>query len=300
MRSNPLPVDYIPFSLSTLAEGQEFSLEFDVTPSSHDKTVARLFESIHQPSSSDRRYAQLLPSELWAMARVLSSAFGRLNELVLARTHWEMHATRPPGSRLYATTRIGRILRRRLPICTTHTETRSADGTLLVRADDDVLLVHDCPMPFFEERPIPPEVVPETVLYRAPHEIYCRYEWDPSVWVNNIHTDEYANRCGFKRGLPEFPTYMDWIYHVAVETGWAQGGLFSIDLRRILPMYPGDVLDVVAYESGGGGLQIHFLADGVSRMSALLTRSAGRRRRRGVQAEAAAEEPAVVDVHRRP
>jgi hypothetical protein len=267
MASQPLPVEYTPMSSRTLAEGQTFGLSFRVHPSSHDKTLSGLLESVGAPLKPEAAYSCLLPSELWAMARVLSSVFGRLNELVLARTAWAMHGTTAPGAPLQARTVVGRIRKGRMPICTTHTDTFTESGVPLVHAVDDILLTHDCAKPFFVERSIASPPAGDPLLYRAVHRVYCRFEWDPLIWVNNIHTDEYARQCGFDRGLPEFPVYMDWIYHAAVQAGWLRGGPFSIKLRKILPIYTGDVVEVIAYQDGDS-LQVRFLKDGADRLVA--------------------------------
>ncbi len=267
MSSDPLPLEYTPLSASHLSEGQTFTIAFQVQPSSHDKTVSALFDSVDHPPAREDVYRRLLPSELWSMARVLSAAFGRLNELVLMRTAWAIHGTEAPGTPLTAKTAITRVRKGRRPICTTLTETRGAADALLVRADDDVLLMHDCPMPFYVERYVPAGPVPARVLYRASHKVYCRYTWDPAIWINNIHTDDYARQCGFEKGLPEFPVYMDWIYHAAVQAGWIDGPPFSIGLQKILPIYPDDLVDVIACEEDGR-LQVRFIREGMDRLVA--------------------------------
>lgn len=288
MGSQPLPVEYVPLSLRHLVEGRVVAVDFRVQASSHEKTVSELFESVgHRPSREDA-YRHLLPSEVWAMARALSASFGRLNELVLARTAWAIPSMADPGDPLTGRTTIARVHRRRLPMCTTHTETFGPDGKLLLRAEDDILLMHDCPKPFFVERSVVSAPVPRDVLYRDVHRVYCRYEWDPAIWVNNIHTDEYARQCGFERGLPEFPVYMDWIYHAAVQAGWIGDAPYSIALQRILPMYIGDTMDVVAYEERGR-LQVRFLRGETDRLVATVAAGveAPTRRRRARRASVA-------------
>jgi hypothetical protein len=271
MRTAPLPVEYTPFSQRTIQQGQTFAIRFDVQPASHQKTVARLFESVSRPPVNTQAYESLLPSEQWAMARVLSSAFGRLNELVLMRTAWQVAGRVPAGSPLSARTTIVSVRGGgRLPRCTTQTDTFDAAGTLLVRGDDDVLLSHDCEKPFYVERPVESAPVPPDVRYRARHVVYCRYVWDPSIWVNNIHTDEYARSCGFEGGLPEFPVYIDWVYHAAIQSGWISEPPFTIALRHILPMYVGETVEVVAYEEKDS-LVVRFLYGGTDRLFGRVT-----------------------------
>jgi hypothetical protein len=289
MSGDPLPVTYVPLSATNLVEGQVFPIDFRVRPSSHDKTVSELFSSVCRRPAHEEAYRRLLPSELWAMARALSACFGRLNELVLARTAWMIQDTVDPDAPLRARTVMSRVRRGRRPICTTSTETRDEAGALLLSAEDDVLLMHDCPKPFFVERPSVSPPPPAETRYRNEHRVYCRYEWDPAIWVNNIHTDAYARACGFEKGLPEFPVYMDWVYHAAVQADWITGPPFSIALHKILPIYIGELVDVVAYEEEGA-LRVRFIRDGMDRLVATVTAGAAlpAPRRRGAQRESVA------------
>ena len=273
MTSGQLPVGYTPFCISTARTGDVYTHRFQVKESSHLKTVSALLGSVGSTMTPAQTYGSLLPSELWAMARVLSSAYGRMNELALVRTVWHVYGTVESSTPLRARTTIGRIRVGRLPRCTTHSETTDADGRLLLQAADDVLMTHDCKKPFYEERPTPSARIPRELRYRHSHKVYFRYQWDPSLWFNNLHTDRYAQLCGFKKGVPEFPVYMDWIYHVACQTGWFKGGRFSIRIRRILPMYADDVVEVIAYEQDGN-LTARFIKDGVDRLVAKLSNRA--------------------------
>lgn len=141
-----------------------------------------------------------------------------------------------------------------------------------MRAEDKILMVHDCEKPFFAEPAYSEAVIPDNVRYRNQHSVYFRYEWDPAVWINNIHIDEYAQLCGFERGLPEFIIFMDWIYHAAVQSNWISDEPYLISLHKILPMYRNDVIDVVAFEQNGC-LQVRLLRAGMERIVAKVRRT---------------------------
>jgi hypothetical protein len=269
MSDRPLPSEYTPFSLNTVEEGRTYgTLSFSVNQESHDKAVSLLLNGMEHKPLEEEPYPLLLPSELWAMARVFSQSFGRLNEVGLARSVWRIFGSVEPTSSLTATaTVLAKIPRERVALCATRTDTCDAMGNLLMRADDKVVMAHDCKKPFFVEPPPVSPSLPHSVLYRNRHTVYFRYGWDPAVWSNNIHVDEYARLCGFERALPEFVVYMDWIYHAAVQCGWVSDGPFSISLHKILPMYLGERIDVVAYETPGC-LHIRLLKAGMERMVA--------------------------------
>lgn len=264
----------IPFSLTTLELGKDYGkIFFTVNQESHQKTVELLLNSMEQKPAEKNPYPLLLPSEMWAMARVFSQSFGRLNEVGLGRAVWRVEgAGRPSWPLVASATVTGKIPKGNLAICSTQTDTCDANGKLLMRAEDKILMVHDCKKPFFVEPAYSETVIPEKALYRNQHSVYFRYEWDPAVWINNIHVDEYAQSCGFERGLPEFIIFMDWIYHAAAQCNWINDGPFCISLHKILPMYRNDVIDVIAFEHNGC-LQVRLVRAGMERIVAKVRRA---------------------------
>src|SRR5579859_35677 len=81
----------IPFSLCALEQGKNYGQAlFTVNQESHQKTVELLLKSMDRKPAEKEPYPLLLPSELWAMARVFSQSFGRLNEVGLARAVWRV------------------------------------------------------------------------------------------------------------------------------------------------------------------------------------------------------------------
>lgn len=264
----------IPFSLATLEQGRTYGkVFFSVNQESHQKTVDLLLRSMELKPSDKHTYGLLLPSELWAMARVFSQSFGKLNEVGLARAVWHIAGSVKPSCPLAASATVtAKIPKGSMAFCGTQTDTCDESGKLLMRADDKILVVHDCEKPFFVEPAHSQATIPDKVLYRNRHTVYFRYEWDPAVWINNIHVDEYAQNCGFERGLPEFIIFMDWIYHAAVQCKWVSEAPFVISLHKILPMYRDDIIDVIAYEHAGC-LQIRLLRTGTERLVAKVKRA---------------------------
>lgn len=272
--SVPLPVEYTPLSTENLKVGQVFeSGVFFIRQASHDKAVAALLESLAEKPRGIANY--LLPGELWWWARALSPTFGRLNEVLLSKTTWDIHDTMSPESLLFARTKVLSFEERHgLVFCTTQTETRALiDGSLLLRAVDEVLLAHDCKKPFFSE-PSPRHVFPFLLAnprYDNEHTVYFRWSWDESDWKNNIHTDSYARECGFESGLPEFVTYMDWAYHAVEGSGWfVDNEPITIQLTKVLPLYRGETVRVITNREGEEQLHIRFLnKDGAERVVAV-------------------------------
>ena len=269
-RNKPLPIEYTPLSLANLPEKKVFGpVPFEVKASSHVKTVGALLGSVQRRAGDEDQYPLLLPSELWGWARVLSKSFGRLNEVGVSRTVWEFHGSAAPETSVLAkSTVVGSARRGKVAYCDILTETcEASSGRLLMRATDGFFLTHDCDKPFYTEPAPSKQALPGNLLYDNQHRVYFRFPWDLSVWVNNIHTDRYAQQCGFERGLPEFVTYADWIYHAAVKSGWTRGRPFALHLARVLPIYFEEVVRVVAWPEADV-LQFRFLRDEMERVVA--------------------------------
>lgn len=293
MSGEILPVEYVPMSLSNLEPGALFEqVTFRLRESSHWKTVDGLINSLQDAGPVEKSYSTLLPSEHWGLARVLCRTFGRLNEVAVGGAAWDIFGLAEVGASLRSQARIvGTSSKRGLAFCDTLHETFDAEtDRLLIRCRDRMILTHDCVKPFFfEPEPVVPEL-PGQLLYDNRHVVYHRYPWEPSLWENNIHVDEYAQLCGFARGLPEFVTYMDWIYHTATQSGWPTDSPFSIRFQKILPMYLGDSPRVVSWAEGDA-LHVRFLKEGAERVVAKLLPLPANAA--GASQSAACEEPAA-------
>lgn len=273
MTAHILPVEYIPMSINNLREGDEYeSVTFQLKERSHGKTVSGLINSLDHRPDDESAYTKLMPSEHWGFARVLCQSFGRLNEVALGGSTWDVFGLADLGTALRSGTRvIGTSSKRGFAFFDALTETHEvASGRLLMRCRDRLILTHDCVKPFFfEPKPVVP-TIPDELLYDNRHVVYHRYPWDPSLWENNIHVDEYAQSCGFAGALPEFVTYMDWVYHAATQSQWPLDRPFTMKLTKVLPMYLGESMRIVSW-SDGDAMQVRFLKGDMERVVARVT-----------------------------
>jgi hypothetical protein len=244
-RKEELPVEFRPLTHETLDEGDEFETEFRIPSSIRDKTV-NLIEESDLNGITKIGFPYLMPSDMWGWARVMSKYYGRLNELILARSQWEILGKAFPEQDLYACSRIGKsFIRRKLPFVEIETITRNESRQPLLRSKDTVLLLHGLEEKVHDGNSVETEI-PDTPLVRVDKVVYFRHEWNKDKWRNNIHTADYARRFGFKEELPEFITYMDAITMALINLNGEAiftGGT-KIDLKRVLPLYRGDAISI--------------------------------------------------------
>ncbi len=258
---NPKPIEYDPLTKGLL-ESQE-TLEpvyFSITPESHGKTLALLnANTSEEPITLDT----LLPSEMWGLARVLSNHFGRLNEVAVSRTKWEISNRSWPGYRMKASSRLIKTeTRKGLSFALVETETRGMRSELLMYQLDELMLLHGAPEGFYFEREIVDNLDPNFVVSR---EVYFRHKWDPTIWKNNVHTDDYAKRFGYEKGLPEFIMYMDCIFDAVYRREQERVNRSVIEVPLILPIYEHDKIEVKLRENLAG-YDIRFVKDKVLRL----------------------------------
>ena len=240
-----LPIEYTPLSQSNLEIGTEFGpVDFSVTLPSHEKSRELLEKSdFHKQTRITTPY--LFPSEMWGWARVLSAYFGRLNEAAVSRATWEIYRTALPDLKLRAKSKIMNVeTRNGLPFATAKTITEDSDGNILTQCLDELLLLHDVACSFYQERG-KETFIPKNPTYDKTRRVYFRYDWDNGKWLNNIHTDEYARRFGYERGLPEFIMYMDWIFLSQLEQFGEDAYVNrTIKLNKILPIYKDEIIRI--------------------------------------------------------
>ena len=265
-----LPKEYTPLTFEQLPVGSEFGpITFSVSEISHSKTIQLHNENLLKGSSAVLDV--LLPSEMWSWARVLSPRFGRLNEVLLAKSCWELYGTATPGEEMTGRTGvIKQEIRKDLRYVTTVTDTKNASGKLLMRCVEDVLLLHDAPPMFYTERPIVDELHGPCV-HECARRVYFRFDWNNGHWLNNIHVDGYARTLGYERGLPEFIMYMDWMFLSALtvygDAFWQSG---MITIKKILPVYAGDVVRILVNRDHDKHV-VRFLRDDQVRLVADIT-----------------------------
>lgn len=259
---NPKPVEYEPVTRKTLeSQGKFQPVCFTIFSESHKKTIDLLNRHTSaEPLSLDT----LLPSEMWATARVLSNHFGRLNELAVSKTTWTVSGTAYPGQKLEAKSALVRSdTRKGLSFGSVKTDTVAPNGELLMGQLDELLLLHEAPIGFYKERNLPCEVdYPDISIERG---VYFRHNWDPQIWRNNVHSDEYARRFGYQKGLPEFIMYMDWIFDALFRLEKESVYKCEIDVPLILPVYEGDRIKVMLKRNQSGYCVV-FTKNGILRL----------------------------------
>lgn len=260
--ANPKPVEYEPVTRTLLESQSEFQpVYFTITPESHKKTLDLLNRHTNaEPLSLDT----LFPSEMWGMARVLSNHFGRLNELAVSKTTWIVSGIAYPGQKLETTTSLVRTnVRKGLSFGFVKTETKGQNDELLMDQLDELLLLHEAPVGFYKEKNLPCKVEdPDISIERR---VYFRHNWNPQLWHNNIHSDEYARRFGYESGLPEFVMYMDWIFDALFRLEKETAYKCRIDVPLILPVYEEDKINV-ALKRNQVGYNVVFLKKGILRL----------------------------------
>jgi hypothetical protein len=242
-----LPIEYEPLVWENLNEGQDFGpVEFLVSENSHNKTVSMLEDSdLRGETKIETPY--LLPSELWGLARVLSRYFGRINEAAGTQAEWKILRGCFSEEKLTASTKVvSKEKKRGLEYVVMETETKNSTGYPILKSKDTVLLFYDAPEGFYKEKERQ-KIFFENTEYERKHKVYFRHKWDPKIWKNNLHTDKYARKFGYERGLPEFITYMDWIFLIPLSCfGDKAYDETSMQTKIILPMYEGENIDVSA------------------------------------------------------
>ncbi len=265
-----LPLEYTPLSQSKLGVGMEFGpVEFSVKLPSHKKSRELLEKSDpHQQTRIITPY--LFPSEVWGWARVFSAYFGRLNEAAVSRATWGIYGTAFPDQKLKAKSRVITVqTRNNLHFATAETITENENGTMLLRSLDELLLLHDVNSPFYQER-AKETIPPENPTYDRTRRVYFRYDWDNGKWLNNIHTDQYAQGFGYERGLPEFIMYMDWIFLSQLEQfGEEAYSGRTINLQKILPIYKNEIIRITETR-GAQHSTVQFFRGNQERVNALV------------------------------
>jgi hypothetical protein len=239
-------VEYKPLTIAALEATKGAWLgpvSFKISAASHEKTVRLLNQ---HTTERPMEYHHLLPSELWGCARVLSNYFGRLNEIAVSRTRWELQGMPFPGQQVQAKSRVVKTeVRKDLSYATIETVTSSEDSSGRMdhlRQLDELLLFHEIPSGWkYQERLVKDN---EGVDLTIPRILYFRHNWDPALWKNNIHTNDYAREWGYERALPEFITYLDQIFDAFIRKTKAYAGGFIIDVPLILPLYERDNFEV--------------------------------------------------------
>ncbi len=240
----PKPIEYEPLTRAKLEAQPELGpVSFRVSKGSHAKTEIYSSSNVSAQLSAQQLVLDTLrPSELWGCARVLSQYFGRLNEIAVSRTCWEIKGKAKPSESLESHCRLlSTGIRNNLPWASIETTTTNNQGEPLLTATDEFLLFHEVENWKYQARHVQDSAEHDLVI---PRTVYFRHNWDPTNWKNNIHTDEYARKLGYERALPEFIMYLDWIFDAVYRQEGDRAYNSIINVPLILPLYQGDRFEV--------------------------------------------------------
>ncbi len=260
LKKESMPIEYIPLKYENVIVGQEYGpLSYIVKPHSHLKTL-RLLENSQLNGHEHMHTDLLLPSEIWGWARTLSKYFGRLNAIAVTNSRWEIFGSALADQLLIASTEISnKYIRRGLPYIEAITTTKNEHGQILLKAKETVLLTSDITAPFYVEKDKPAIHLPESPIYDVTRKVYFRHQWNGNEWKNNMHVDDYAQSFGYKRGLPEFIVYMDWIFMtVFSRLGEMAFNRICIETDKILPIYEGEAIRIVSEKTAPFSYDVRF------------------------------------------
>ena len=267
-----LPVGYIPLKYDSLNVGNRFGpIEFLVKQQSHDKTISLIVESDETKTKFDSPY--LLPSEMWCWARVVSKEYGRLNEVVVSSANWFVIGKALPNQILTGESEVIRKeIKAGLPFAFMKSITKDKEGRVLLESIDKLLLLHNVSSKFYVENGGREPPLIKNYCYEACRRVYFRYNWNPELWKNNIHTDDYARRFGYESGLPEFIMYMDWLSLIKLKL---QGEKLyegtRIKTKKILPIYEKEFIRILTEENDQRYIT-RFLRNGKERVLAEISK----------------------------
>ncbi len=267
-----IPLEYTPLSINNLEVGMEFGpLEFTTKISSHIKSKSLLEESdVNGQTHINSPY--LFPSEMWGWARVFSSYFGRLNEVAVSKAKWDIFRAVNPGENLVARSKVLNVeVRKNIPFTLSETITEDKQGKRVISCLDELILLHDVDFKFYVERGKESDV-PFDNSYDRTRRVYFRHEWDNGKWINNIHTNKYAQKFGYEKGIPEFNMYMDWIFLSELERfgGFAYKNV-SINIEKILPIYSGEEIRILGRRVGEKN-KVQFFRKNQERLRAIISK----------------------------
>jgi len=241
-KSNKPDKTYVPLSMDTISKGDKFGpIKFSVKRSIYEKTMLHLKNSyFYEQKINDNSI--LLPSDIWGAARVLSSAqagYGQINEALIRRSNWRIYGCGFAEEELFAETEIMNIkMINNIPSAQFKTVTRNRKGRVLLESIDELLLLHRVKFDYKENYT---ELKKNDYNYHQKVKGTFRHNvWED--WANNIHNDKFGKEHGFKQGILEFPTYINWIFQSLDAS--KKYKLFEINLKNILPIYNNDILNI--------------------------------------------------------
>ncbi len=243
-RRKNLSVEYTPITFDSLNIWDKiWPILITTKQDSHDKTMSML-NQYNLTKENDIQNPDLMPSEIRWCAKVLATKFGKLNEMLLARSIRDIYKTEKPWTPIRAELEvIGKIQHDGRPMIVTKTISKNQNWEELLQSIDYVVLLHDVHKQIYEEQDRTSNMSWE-IVYETIREVYFRHERNEEKWRNNIHTRDYARKFGFKEEIPEYIIYMDRSFSALYKLLWEDAYNFSIRVKKLLPMYKWDKIKV--------------------------------------------------------
>lgn len=234
-------LDYIPMNSKTVKEGMSFGpIEFRIKPESHKHHLDYLSrENGSLLYSFPRDF--LFPFEMFSLPRVLSIPFKKLNEALSIRCDRLIYRLPKPDELLHADAFIDAVfIKKGLCLGYFTSRTFGANNELLMKSIDKVLLINGSNLDSVRRTIInAPPVTMNSISsteFISSFVLRFRHTWDESLWINNIHTDKYAQYVGFERGLIEAPAFID-VLLSNIKTGFLLKEGIRVNWRYHKPLY---------------------------------------------------------------
>jgi hypothetical protein len=260
----------MPLSQKTLTTGEQFGpISFSISPSSHEHHLAYLkacgIDAIEQ--------GQLLPSEYWPLARVLSQwRFGRLNEVIALRAGRTVFVRPLTGETVLATSRVRSVFKRQgLCFGVFDSVVKAECGSLCMLAEDVLLLANGCDPVALRRAIVRTDRTggmvdaDGTLAVIASWRLQLRYPWPDDKWKNNVHTDTYATSLGYRCALVEGPGVMDIVYCHDQERSPANR--VRLSWRHVRPLYHGSPIVLLTGNAVSGASRRYYLCEASDELS---------------------------------
>jgi hypothetical protein len=236
-------LDYIPLNSQTIKSGMSLDpIEFKIKPESHQRHLDYLKR---ENGGELFRFSSdfLFPFEMFSLPRVLTNRYKKLNEVLSVRCERLVHRLPQPNELLHADAYVNAVFEKH-GLCFGYFSSRTLDqnNELLMTSIDMVLLINGSNInsvrkTITKESPISVSALSDTEFVGS-YTLRFRHHWDEGLWINNIHTDKYAQYVGFERGLIEATAFLD-VFLSNPRSGFLLKDGVKISWRYQKPLYKG-------------------------------------------------------------
>lgn len=210
--------DYIPLNPSTIQSGQYFGTHSYSIPSSSHQHHLEYLKKGNQNCFFQFQSDFLFSFEMFPLPRVLSSigGFKRVNEIISIHGERIIHQLPKPNETLVTDVKVDKVFTKNEIVFGYFTSTtKNETGELLMVSIDKAILLNQTDKKKFreviltKEQIIPTLKITSSIQKINTVQLFFRHKWDDKIWLNNIHTDSYAEYLGYQKGLIEAPCFVD-------------------------------------------------------------------------------------------